>query len=433
MKQSILVTIIVAAIADPCYAADASALFKKVAPSVFVVITKSQTDQVLSQGSGIAVSPGTIVTNCHALEDGSKISVVQHAKEFSARRKHSDPERDLCTLEVPTAITPILAPMASSRTLLQGQSVWAVGAPLGLDLTISDGIVSGLRQTTNGFIIQTSAAISPGSSGGGLFNDQGQLIGITTFQYKNGQNLNFAMPSEWIQQIETREVLEGKLRERRETFERRLSSLEPTSSELIRICREALRTDRFFIPALYRLGLAQLKLGSPEAEEIFTRLIKQRPHSIDDIVSLGLGAMYLSSIYEKQSKLDLARSAGSIAVEYFPFQLSLGHYWSLLTSRDNYRDALPVLKSATATHPTSPYSHAYLGGAFLNLQQYREAAQSFRVATMLKPDYEWAWFGYIISLRESQQTREMEQVVKSLYDRNPALLERVMKPFERKQ
>lgn len=433
MHHTLLFIVILAALAHPCHAADGISLFKKIAPSVFVVISKSQTDQVLTQGSGIAVSPGTIVTNCHVLEGGNKISVVQQAKEMPARRKHSDLERDLCTLVVSVQNTPIVVPLSPSRTLSQGQSVWAVGAPLGLELTISNGIVSGLRQTTNGFIIQTSAAISPGSSGGGLFNEEGQLVGITTFQYKAGQSLNFAVPSEWIQQIETREVLETKLRERRESFETRVSTLEATSSELIRISREALQTDQLFIPALYRLGLAQWKLSSPEAEGILARLIKQRPHSIDDIISLGLGAMYLSSIYEKQSKYDLARSAGSLSVEYFPFELSLGQYWSLLTSRDHYRDALPVLKSATSTHSMSPHSHAYLGGAFLNLQQYREAAQSFQIATKIKPDYEWAWFGYIVSLRESQQTREMEQVIKSLYDTNPSLLERVMKPFGRKQ
>ena len=85
-----------------------------------------------------------------------------------------------------------------------GQKVFAIGAPQGLELTISEGIVSSLRETKLGTVIQTTAPISPGSSGGGLFNVSGQLIGITTFQSKTGQNLNFAVPADWIAQMEPR-------------------------------------------------------------------------------------------------------------------------------------------------------------------------------------------------------------------------------------
>jgi S1-C subfamily serine protease len=82
-----------------------------------------------------------------------------------------------------------------------GERVYAIGAPEGLELTISEGLVSGLREYENVRVIQTSAAISHGSSGGGLFDVNGRLIGITTFSLKEGQNLNFALPGEWIQAL----------------------------------------------------------------------------------------------------------------------------------------------------------------------------------------------------------------------------------------
>ena len=85
-----------------------------------------------------------------------------------------------------------------------GQTVFAIGSPQGLDLSISEGIVSSVRESRLGPLIQTTAAISPGSSGGGLFNVSGQLIGITTFQSKTGQNLNFAVPADWIADMQTR-------------------------------------------------------------------------------------------------------------------------------------------------------------------------------------------------------------------------------------
>lgn len=81
-----------------------------------------------------------------------------------------------------------------------GEPVYTVGAPQGLELSLSEGIVSQLRGGPPP-IIQTTAAVSPGSSGGGLFNAEGELVGITTLQVEGGQNLNFAVPVEWIGQV----------------------------------------------------------------------------------------------------------------------------------------------------------------------------------------------------------------------------------------
>ena len=73
-----------------------------------------------------------------------------------------------------------------------------------LELTISDGIVSGMRNLPQGRVIQTTAPISPGSSGGPLFDAYGRLVGIMTFQHRSGQNLNFAVPADWIADMRSR-------------------------------------------------------------------------------------------------------------------------------------------------------------------------------------------------------------------------------------
>ena len=91
------------------------------------------------------------------------------------------------------------ANLGRSLKLKVGERVYAVGSPKGLELSLSEGIVSQLRGGPPP-IIQTTAAVSPGSSGGGLFNAEGELVGITTFQMEEGQNLNFALPVEWIAQ-----------------------------------------------------------------------------------------------------------------------------------------------------------------------------------------------------------------------------------------
>ena len=94
--------------------------------------------------------------------------------------------------------------LGDSKNLKVGQRVYAVGAPEGLELTLSEGLISALRSVANFRYIQTTASISHGSSGGGLFDAQGRLIGITTFYWSDGQNLNFALPADWIQGLPER-------------------------------------------------------------------------------------------------------------------------------------------------------------------------------------------------------------------------------------
>ena len=110
-----------------------------------------------------------------------------------------DKDRDICILDAKHNIgKPVQLGKASN--LKVGVPVYAVGAPKGLELSISDGIVAQLRGGKPP-LIQTTASISSGSSGGGLFNQEGQLVGLTTLYIEGGQSLNFAMPAEWINEV----------------------------------------------------------------------------------------------------------------------------------------------------------------------------------------------------------------------------------------
>jgi hypothetical protein len=93
-------------------------------------------------------------------------------------------------------ISPV--PLNIDNAIMIGQNVVAIGNPQGLVNSVSEGIISGIREFEPGTrVLQTTAALSPGSSGGGLFNRSGQLLGVTTFLHRNGQNLNFAFPVEY--------------------------------------------------------------------------------------------------------------------------------------------------------------------------------------------------------------------------------------------
>jgi S1-C subfamily serine protease len=173
-------------------------LFASVSPSVVRVLAGDT-----RQGSGVVIESGSVITNCHVTRDAPAIRVKAGAEVLPATVAVADESLDLCSLEVPHLAVPAAA-MGTVEDLRTGQRVYAIGAPMGLELTISEGIVSALREVDTGKVIQTTAPVSPGSSGGGLFTADGRLVGIVTFQHKFGQNLNFALPADWIAEMRHR-------------------------------------------------------------------------------------------------------------------------------------------------------------------------------------------------------------------------------------
>jgi hypothetical protein len=189
-------------------AMEASAIFRLADPSIVVVLAEDDRAHSESLGSGVIIAPREVVTNCHVLTKASKISVVQGDVRRSARLRFQDAARDLCQIELDDVLPagkPVTQ-MVPSNQLEVGQQVFAVGSPRGLEHSLTRGIISALRETKtkDSRVIQTDTAISPGSSGGGLFDQEGRLIGITTFGVKEAEGLNFAIPTEWIGELASR-------------------------------------------------------------------------------------------------------------------------------------------------------------------------------------------------------------------------------------
>ncbi|HEX7465441.1 MAG TPA: S1C family serine protease, partial [Usitatibacter sp.] len=184
-------------------ARNAENIFAEISPSIVSVHSADGSGRQTKQGSGVVTGSGRVITNCHVVSGADQITVASAGETRSASLYVSDEEFDLCSLDV----TGLNAPAVTIRGiggLRTGQRVFAIGAPLGLELTISEGIVSSLRDTASGKVIQTTAPVSPGSSGGGLFDVDGKLVGIITFQQRSGQNLNFAVPADWIFEMRNR-------------------------------------------------------------------------------------------------------------------------------------------------------------------------------------------------------------------------------------
>ena len=250
-------------------------MFAELSSSIVVVLTFDDGGRKTGQGSGVVVGKNEVVTNCHVVSNARTIAVRQ-AVDVRGRETYlmeaelvaRNEQRDLCLLSVKELSVPPAAPpvtFAAVRSVSIGEEVYAIGAPQGLDLSLSRGIISQLRGNygkQSAPIIQTDAAISPGSSGGGLFNENGELLGITTFKFSGGasEGLSFALPVEWVKELMMHagvKIAAG--RERKRCFS------SPTIDCLLTQALEAVEAGEIdatdYISTLVKIATAQAKTG----------------------------------------------------------------------------------------------------------------------------------------------------------------------------
>jgi len=180
-------------------ALDPGSLYKQASPAVVTIETIGSDGKVVKTGSGMLVSPdGKLLTNFH---------VISHTKKATVRLANGDAydlveviavdeRKDIAFLKIPAVDLPIVK-LGRSNSVEVGQTVLSIGSPLGLQNTLSQGLVSGIREMDGYRLLQISAPISPGSSGGPLFNGAGEVVGIAVLTINGGQNLNFAIPIDY--------------------------------------------------------------------------------------------------------------------------------------------------------------------------------------------------------------------------------------------
>jgi serine protease Do len=172
-------------------------LFEVVGDSIWLVVAMDSIASLrdnAAQGSAVAISSSELVTNCHVVKQRPLIGLVQGKKVLHAKLTSARPG-DRCVLETEPGLTPVRA-VRPFGDLKVGERVYTIGNPRGWERTLGDGLISGLRSTAQGNWVQTTAPVSPGSSGGGLFDERGNLIGVTTLIMKESQALNFAIAAD---------------------------------------------------------------------------------------------------------------------------------------------------------------------------------------------------------------------------------------------
>lgn len=182
----------------------AEQIYKKITDAVVVIHAYDYNNELTKQGSGVVINDkGYVVTNYHVLSGCERLEILHNKDNVPyVDIIGIDVVKDILILKIEAKKFPAIK-IGDSKSLKIGQRVYALGSPLGYENTISEGIISGLRsyEEYEKNYIQITASISPGSSGGAVVNDGGELIGISTLTAKEGQNLNFAIPIEEVLKV----------------------------------------------------------------------------------------------------------------------------------------------------------------------------------------------------------------------------------------
>ncbi len=410
-------------------------LVRRIKPSAVAIETFDARGEKLSRGSGFFIDVDRVVTNRHVIDNAYRAEV--HSSDGSIYPVKAvlavDAEGDIALLSV-EAPPDKVRPLPLDRTSPQeGESVVVIGNPFGLEGSVTNGIVSAVRDIpTFGRIIQVTAPISPGSSGSPVVNMQGQVIGVATLQITGGQSVNFAIPSERISQLQVTapmslgELVAATNKDKRaqavQFFRDGLSFLSRDDCEkALPYFEKAVASDTNYAEAWAQSGFCNEKLGRhKEAVEASKKAVSLRP-SAESYFNIGLASFYLkqyrdaADAYRQAIKLDPYNAAdayyalGLVYREWNQADDEIHAYKQAIRLKPDYTsayerlgaryvrskkypDAVAVYKQLSELKPGDAGPFNSLGETYLEMGKQSEAAEAFRQAIRLKPDYGRAYF-----------------------------------------
>jgi len=410
-------------------------LVRRIKPSAVAIETFDARGEKLSRGSGFFVETDRIVTNRHVLEGAYRAEVHSSTGAvFPVRGVLGvDAEGDIALLKIDAPTLPI-SPLPLDKTSPQeGESIVVIGNPLGLEGSVTNGIVSAVRDIpTFGRIIQITAPISAGSSGSPVVNMHGQVIGIATLQITGGQSVNFAIPSERISQLQATSLTtladlvaatgRNKHAKAVQSFRDGLSFLSKDDCEkALPYFEKAVESDSNYAEAWAQTGFCNEKLGRhAEALEASKRAVSLRP-SAESYFNIGLANFYLkqyrdsAEAYRQAIKLDPYNAAdayyalGLVYRDWGKADEEIQAYKQTIRQRPDYtaayerlgarylkskkfNEAIEIFRQLSTLKPGDAVAPNSMGEAYFELNRYNEACESFRQSIRLKPDFGKAYY-----------------------------------------
>jgi tetratricopeptide (TPR) repeat protein len=435
-------------------------LVRRIKPSAVAIETYDARGEKLSRGSGFFIDTDRVVTNRHVIDAAvraevhSSTGIVYAVKGVLA----VDAEGDLALLKIEPPADQI-RPLALDRTSPQeGESVVVIGNPLGLEGSVTNGIVSAVRDIpTFGRIIQITAPISPGSSGSPVVNMQGQVIGVATLQVTGGQSVNFAIPSERISQLQTASLMSlsdlvlatsrNKRAQAVQLFRDGLTFLSKDDCEKALVYFEkAVESDSNYAEAWAQAGFCNEKLGRHAAAIDASKKAASLRPSAESYFNIGLANYYLKQYreavegYRQAIKLDPYNSAdafyalGLVYRDWGKADEEIQAYKQAIRLRPDYvsaferlgaryfkskkyGEAIETFKQVATLKPGDPGTQNNIGEAYLEMGKLTEALEPFRQAIRLKPDYGRAYFNLgkcLLSMGNRDAALEQYNILQSI-------------------
>ncbi len=342
-------------------------LVRRVKPLVVAIATYDDDGEALMTGSGFFVRPGQVVTNLHVMRGAKRAEI----KTLDGKGRvfpitgtlDIDEEGDLCLLNVDMPLSRSRASELARSLPDEGETIFVIGNPLKLEGSVSDGIVSAVREVPNvGRIIQITAPTSHGNSGSPVFNLKGQVLGVVTVKVTNGQNINLAIAAARVANLSAGQV-------------RPLTAL-PSKER-----------NGDLADTSYRTGLESMWLGNYDnAIGYFETAANRNPKRADAWVQVGFCKV-------KQGKTEEALRA--------------------------YRQALEL-------KPESEEIHNKMGDAYYYAGRLPEAIAAYMRAALLKPTNADTYYNLAITYFESGNDRQSSNAAKILRQLDMKLYEKFM-------
>ena len=183
------------------HALSSQEIFRLAEEKVLVLEVLDEKGKQVSAHTALLLDRERAVTQCDLLTDAAGLMLRQGSRAYPVKPMQKDLARNLCLLKLSDSSAGLRLRDADPEV---GARVYAVSNALGLGISISEGVVSGIREVNGDTVIQFTAPIAPGSEGGGLFDEEGRLVGVINYRQRDGQNVNFALPARWLRLIEQR-------------------------------------------------------------------------------------------------------------------------------------------------------------------------------------------------------------------------------------
>ena len=425
-------------------------LFARTTPAVVRVNVHDPSLKVVGHGSGFFVTAdGLVVTNFHVIQRAGFVTVeTSDGVTLSVEGVAAADERaDIALLKVKAGEPLPVLPLGADDPPPVGTKVYAIGHPRGLRNVLSEGLISAVGTGDEYHLppLQTTAAISAGSSGGPLLTADGKVVGVTTAQLRDGQNLNFAVPVVYVHRLlEEQGQQPGRLRplasagvgtldrDGTEAMHRVWAAVERRDwQEATRLVTEL--RGRYGESAVYWLTCGHLHLQLKNydlAEEAYRTALKLKPDSAH--ARLNLGAIYL-----EQKKFEEALAECEAASKLDPKEpRAYANAGVAHVNAGRPDKAVPFIKWAIKLDPKNALYRRDLGHAYSAMKQHGDAMMEYREGLKLEPENAELHFKLAAVLydlgRKDEAVESLKQALKLRPDAAPAYMLMGIIRFERK-